>query len=203
ELSVLLKAGVNLKEALDLIQNSQKKKQNKETLKFISQDLVSGQSLSAAVQAQKPFSDYEYYSLKIGEETGTLGQVTEQLGDFFARKNEQRRNLISALTYPVIILTTAVLVVVFMLQFVVPMFQDIFKQQNVELPDITKFIISLSNGMSSYGWVLLLLIAALILSKTLWKKNQRYKQVKDGIILRLPFIGNFVKTVYLSQFTQA
>src|SRR5690606_34753119 len=123
--------------------------------------------------------------------------------DFFARKNEQRRNLISALTYPVIILTTAVLVVVFMLQFVVPMFQDIFKQQNVELPGITKFIISLSNAMKTYGWVLLLLIVALALSKTLWKRNQRYKQLKDGIILRLPFIGNFVKTVYLSQLTQA
>lgn len=203
ELSVLLKAGVNLKESLELIQNSQKKPQNKTILNHISTDLVSGQSLSTAIQAQKPFSDYEYYSLKIGEETGTLGQVTEQLGDFFARKNEQRRNLISALTYPVIILTTAILVVVFMLQFVVPMFQDIFKQQNVELPSITKFIISLSNGMASYGWVMLLLMVALILSKTLWKKNQRYKQVKDGIILRLPFIGNFVKTVYLSQFTQA
>jgi type IV pilus assembly protein PilC len=203
ELSVLLKAGVNLKESLELIQNSQKKPQNKTILNHISTDLVSGQSLSTAIQAQKPFTDYEYYSLKIGEETGTLGQVTEQLGDFFARKNEQRRNLISALTYPVIILTTAVLVVVFMLQFVVPMFQDIFKQQNVELPGITKFIISLSNGMASYGWVMLLLIVALVLSKTLWKKNQRYKQVKDGIVLRLPFIGNFVKTVYLSQFTQA
>lgn len=203
ELSVLLKAGVNLKEALELIHNSQKKAQNKAVLNHISTDLVSGQSLSTTIHAQKPFSDYEYYSLKIGEETGTLGQVTEQLGDFFARKNEQRRNLISALTYPVIILTTAVLVVVFMLQFVVPMFQDIFKQQNVELPGITKFIISLSNGMSDYGWVLLLLIIALVLSKTLWKDNQRYKQVKDGVILRLPFVGNFVKTVYLSQFTQA
>src|SRR5690606_440562 len=203
ELSVLLKAGVNLKEALDLIQNSQKKKQNKETLKFISQDLVSGQSLSNAIRNQKPFTDYEYYSLKIGEETGTLGLVTEQLGDFFARKNEQRRNLISALTYPIIILTTAVLVVVFMLQFVVPMFQDIFKQQNVELPAITKFIIYLSYAMKSYGWVLLILVVVLLFSKTLFNKNRRYKQIKDTLTLKLPFIGNFVKTVYLSQFTQA
>jgi type IV pilus assembly protein PilC len=203
ELSVLLKAGVNLKEALELIQNSQKKKQNKDTLSFITEDLISGQSLSNAIQVQKPFSDYEYYSLRIGEETGTLGQVTEQLGDFFARKNEQRRNLISALTYPIIILTTAVLVVAFMLQFVVPMFEDIFRQQNVELPAITKFIIKLSGLMKDYGWIVLTIIAVLLFSKRLFNKKQGYKRFKDNLILKLPFIGSFVKTVYLSQFTQA
>ena len=203
ELSVLLKAGVNLKVALELIQNSQKKKQNKDTLNFISEDLISGQSLSNAIQVQKPFTDYEYYSLRIGEETGTLGQVTEQLGDFYARKNEQRRNLINALTYPIIILTTAVLVVAFMLQFVVPMFEDIFRQQNVELPAITKFIIKLSGLMKDYGWIVLTIIAVLLFSKRLFNKKQGYKRFKDNLILKLPFIGSFVKTVYLSQFTQA
>lgn len=203
ELSVLLKAGVNLKEALELIEDSQKKKQNQQTVHSISESLVSGQSLSSAILLQEPFSDYEYYSLKIGEETGTLGRVTEQLGDFFARKNEQRRNLISALTYPVIILTTAVLVVVFMLQFVVPMFEDIFKQQNVELPTITKFIISLSGLIKDYGWVLLLLIVALLLSRAFLNKNPRFKKMKDKIIMNIPYVGNFVRTVYMSQFTQA
>lgn len=203
ELSVLLKAGITLKDALELIQNSQKKKQNSETLGFISQDIISGQSLSEAIDHQKDFTNYEYYSIKIGEETGTLIQVAEQLGDFYARKNEQRRNLISALTYPMIILTTAVLVVAFMLQFVVPMFQDIFRQQNVELPGITKFIISASEFMKSYGWIFLIAIVASIGLRTFFNKKHWYRKTKDAFILKLPFIGNFVKTVYLSQFTQA
>lgn len=203
ELSVLLKAGVNLKKGLELIHDSQKKKQNKEVLQTMSQDIVAGQAFSEAVKSKKQFTDYEYYSLKIGEETGTLAQVAEQLGGFFARKNEQRRNLISALTYPVIILTTAVLVVAFMLQFVVPMFQDIFKQQNVELPMITKVIIKLSNFMQSYGWLLILLVIGMFLSRMLLNKNEWYRRTKDNLILKLPFFGNFVKTVYLSQFTQA
>ena len=203
ELSVLLKAGVNLKEALELLENSQKKKLNKEILNFISHDIVSGQSLSEAINKQKPFTDYEYYSLKIGEETGTLARVSEQLGGFFARKNEQRRNLISALTYPIIILSTAVLVVIFMLQFVVPMFQDIFKQQNVELPGITKLIINLSMFIKRYGWLLILMVITLLTSKMLLNKKEWYKRSKDSFILKIPFIGNFVKTVYLSQFTQA
>ncbi|MGC1633478.1 MAG: type II secretion system F family protein [Gelidibacter sp.] len=203
EMSVLLKAGVNLKEGLELIADSQSKKQNQEIINAISESLVSGHSISEAIKLQKPFTDYEFYSLKIGEETGTLGRVMEQLGGFFARKNEQRRNLISALTYPIIILTTAVLVVVFMLQFVVPMFQDIFKQQNVELPAITEFIIQLSDLMKNYGWLFLVLIIALLLSRTFLNKTPWFKKLKDTIILKTPYVGNFVKTVYLSQFTQA
>lgn len=203
ELSVLLKAGITLKDGLELIQNSQKKKQNKAVLNVISNDIVSGQSLSEALKSQKQFTDYEYYSIKIGEETGTLFQVTEQLGGFFARKNEQRRNLISALTYPIIILSTAVLVVAFMLRFVVPMFQDIFKQQNVELPAITEFIIALSEFVGDYGWVVFLGVLILLLSKSFLKKKKRFKQLKDTFVLKLPFIGNFVKAIYLSQFTQA
>ncbi len=203
ELGVLLKAGVSLKECLELIENSQKKKQNKDVLNKIGLDVVSGQSLSDALSKNNQFTSYEYYSIKIGEETGTLARVSEQLGGFFARKNEQRRNLISALTYPVIILSTAILVVAFMLNYVVPMFQDIFKQQGVELPTITKLIIKVSEFMQSYGLILLFIIIAIITSQSFLNKKKRFKQLKDKLILKLPFIGNFVKTVYLSQFTQA
>ncbi|AXP80836.1 Type II secretion system protein F [Mariniflexile rhizosphaerae] len=203
ELSVLLKAGITLKDGLELIQSSHKKKQTKAALQEIYNAIISGESLSEALKKQKQFTDYEYYSIKIGEETGTLFQVTEQLGNFYARKNEQHRNLVSALTYPVIILSTAVLVVVFMLRYVVPMFQDIFRQQGVELPAITKFIISLSEFVGSYGWLMLVAIIAMMASKPLFNKNKRYKQFKDTLILKLPFIGNFVKAIYLSQFTQA
>ncbi len=203
ELSVLLKAGVSLKESLELIAKSQKKTQNKVIIDRISTEIISGQSLSEALKTHKQFTNYEFYSIQIGEETGTLSRVIEQLGSFFARKNEQRRNLISALTYPIIILGTAVLVVLFMLHYVVPMFQDIFEQQGVELPAITKFIIRASELLSSYGWVLLVVFILLLFIKPLLKRNKRGKEIVDKIILKLPFVGNFIKTVYLSQFTQA
>lgn len=203
ELSVLLKAGISLKDGLDLLQNSQNKKPNKEVLNTICDSIISGKSLSEALKSHKQFTDYEYYSIKIGEETGTLSQVSEQLGSFFARKNEQRRNLISALTYPIIILSTAVLVVTFMLWFVVPMFQDIFKQQNVELPAITEFIINISEFVGNYGWLMLFFVIGAFVLKSLLEKKRKFKQYKDAFILKLPFIGNFAKVIYLSQFTQA
>jgi len=203
ELSILLKAGITLKEGLFLLQENQKKEQQKLFYKAMGDLLVSGMSFSEVVHAKSEFTEYEYYSIKIGEETGTLYKITEELGTFFARKNEQRRNLINALTYPIIIVVTAVLVVIFMLRMVVPMFQDIFKQNNVELPGITKFIIAASDFIGAYGWWLLGCFILALFFRKLITKNETFKKRRDYIALRLPFIGNFIKSVYLAQFTQA
>ena len=203
ELSVLLSAGVSLKEALELLYNSQKKKTAKEILATVVADLIDGQSMSEAIRVHKAFTQYEYYSIKIGEETGTLAEVVKQLGEFFGRKNQQRRDVMSALTYPIIILSTALLVVIFMLQFVVPMFQDIFRQNKVSLPGITEFIINVSEFLKSYGWLIFIGIITLFSSRFLFNKQEWYRRFKDPFLLKLPFFGDFIKTVYLSQFTQA
>lgn len=203
ELSMLLKAGITLKDGLELIENTLRKNKPKKILQEFSEAIVAGASLSDAIKRHKEFSDYEYFSLKIGEETGTLVQVSEQLGAFFMRKNEQRRQVISAMTYPSIILSTAVLVVGFMLHFIVPMFQDIFEQQNVELPAITKFIINTSEFMKSYGWLFIVLIFSIFFFRTFFHKKIWYNKAKDTFVSKLPFLGEFIKKVYLSQFTQA
>jgi len=203
ELSVLLNAGINLRKGLALLENTEKKEKPKKILQSIIHAVEAGSSFSDALKQHTEFTEYEYYSIKIGEETGTLAKVSEQLGDFFSRKNEQRRHIVSALTYPIIILSTAVLVVVFMLQFVVPMFQDIFKQQKVELPAITAFIIDCSFFVKNYGGLVLLFIVILFIANIFLSKKKKVKRFKDSILIRLPYIGKFVKTVYLSQFTQA
>lgn len=203
ELAVLLKAGISLKAGLELISKSQKKQHNKTLIDTISQNIVSGKTLSEALKMHKEFTNYEFYSVLIGEETGTLGDVIAQLGIFFSKKNEQRRNLISALTYPVIILSTAVLVVVFMLRYVVPMFQDIFKQQGVTLPPITQFIIKTSNILTEYGWLFFVLVLPVAFAKPIMHRYPKLKHVLDKLTLKLPFIGKFIKMIYISQFTQA
>ncbi len=203
ELGVLLKAGITLKNSLELIEEALKKSNQKQTVHSIYEDVISGNSLSEAIKKHNVFTEYEYYSIKIGEETGTLTEVAIQLSQFYYRKNEQRRQLISALTYPTIILTTAVLVVIFMLHYVVPMFQDIFEQQNVELPTITKFIISCSEFIKQNGFILVACCLMVFGARLLFRKQAWYKKLKDRIVLKLPFIGEFVRTVYLSQFTQA
>lgn len=202
-MGVLLKAGINLKDSLALIQENQKKEKQQAFYGEMVDELVAGKSFFELLRERPEFSEYEYYSVKIGEETGTLTRIIEELGKFYERKNEQRRGLMNALTYPIIILCTAVLVVVFMLRMVVPMFEDIFKQNGVDLPAITKMIISVSNFIRDYGWLVLVLIGGLLVLRKTFSKKEWYKTGKDKILMKIPYIGNFISTVYLAQFTQA
>jgi type II secretory pathway component PulF len=203
ELSVLLKAGITIKEALTLIVDSLKKASDKQLIETILQNVINGQPLSEALLNSKSFSEYEFYSLKIGEETGTTSQVAYELGIFYERKNEQKRIIIAALTYPSIVLSTALLVIIFMLSYVVPMFEDIFKQNKMELPMLTKSIVKLSSIVKSFGLYGVLLIIGLLIIGQLFKENQAYKRTLHYLLLKIPVLGPFISKVYLAQFTQA
>lgn len=203
ELAVLLKAGITFKEGLSLIVESLKKNADKELIRSILNEVVNGKPFSEALLASKSFSEYEYYSIQIGEETGTTAQVCFELGHFFERKNEQKRIIIAALTYPSIVLGTAVLVVIFMLSYVVPMFEGIFKQNNMELPFLTQAIVKLSVLTITFGPYFFIAILLLIFSTQFFKENPKYKKTLHYILIRIPIIGPFMTKVYLAQFTQA
>lgn len=203
ELSVLLKAGLELKDALELIGTEQKKDADQQIFNSIIEHLIDGKNFSDAIKKQNHFSDYEYYSLQIGEKTGTLQKVTLQLGDFYKRKNEQRRIIVGALSYPIVVLTTAFLAVFFMLKMVVPMFADIFKQNKVELPWITQKIVSISNSLQkNYVWFFIL-IFILFIFVTVFKNKIWYQKFSTQLLLKIPFVGDFVRKIRIAQFTQA
>lgn len=203
ELYVLLNAGLTLKDALILIAEEQKKDKNKTLIEEIIKELINGKNLSEAIKHKKEFSAYEYHSLKIGEQTGTIQNISKELGIFYKRKNEQKRIILSALSYPIVVLFTAFLAILFMLQFVVPMFADIFKQNKVELPWITKQILTASTFFQAYWWYLVFFMIAIIIGKQLVKNKEWYQKYTALILLKTPFIGEFIRKVKVAQFTQA
>jgi len=203
ELSVLLNAGITLKNSLTLIAEEQKKKADKALIEKIIENLIVGKSLSEAVKQANVFSEYEYYSLKIGEETGSLQKVTNELGLFYRRKNEQRRNILNALSYPIIVMITALFAVIFMLQFVVPMFVGIFKQNKVELPWLTKVIVAISESFQQNFGLMVLLILTLIILRFFMVKKQWYKKFASNLLLKIPYVGELTRKIYIAQFTQA
>lgn len=200
ELSVLLKSGVNLKHALDIIIESQTKEKDLDLIKKLNASILQGQSFASALENDNNFTAYEFHAIKIGEQTGQLAFVTNDLADYYKKKNEQKRQIISSLTYPFIVLITAFIVVFFMLKYVVPMFEDIFKQNKVELPFLTKIIVKFSHLLQTYGLLIMAVIVILILG---WKflKNKQWLRKNSGIILlHLPILGPFAKKIYLTQF---
>lgn len=164
-------------------------------------NVVKGASLSDTVQQSNKFSTYEYQSIRIGEETGKLGEVVlKELALYYKSKIGQRRKIISALTYPIIVLCTSFGAVFFMLKFVVPMFADVFTRFGGELPWITAFILRVSNVIdSAFIWVLLVSIAIFIFlyinRKKIW-----YRKWSTHIILKIPVVGEIIRKIHLARF---
>jgi type IV pilus assembly protein PilC len=201
ELSMLLLSGVDLKTAFDLVLIDYQKKKESKLFENIRDIVLQGDSLSEALRKQKgKFSDYEYYSVQIGEETGKLGEVLKELANYYKNKIAQRRKIISALTYPIIVLCTSFGAVFFMLKFIVPMFADVFIRFGGELPWITAFILRISNFMDQTFWYGILLFVGLIVFLAINKKKTWYRKWASKIILRIPLAGDIVCKVHLARF---
>lgn len=200
ELSTLLEAGVDIRTALDLIKEEQKKKKIKAVFDDVLQQVVTGNTLSGALKRNRPFTSYEYFSVQIGEETGKLLQVLKELSVFFQKKIRQRRQISGALMYPAVVLVVAFSAASFLLTYVVPMFSDVFRRFGNDLPAVTKAVISLSAFLKKFSgifFILLMTLAGIII----WQRKKNwYRQLSAGLLLKIPVIGVIVQKIYLSRF---
>lgn len=203
ELQVLLTAGVDIRTTLELISSEQKKKSQQELVQKLNELIVAGKSLSTAMQTCKEFSAYEYFSVQIGEESGKLNQVLKELSNYYKSKIKQRRQLISALTYPSVILFTSFAAIFFMLNFIVPMFSDIFKRFGNDLPWITQQIVYLSESLRENIWWISLLIVSLGIFLYTQKDSSLYRKYSTKLILKIPVIGSLIHKINLARFSNS
>jgi len=200
ELSSLLEAGINLKSSFELITADQQQEKDKILFTGIQQEVLNGVPFSAALQATGRFSLYEVYSLQIGEETGKLIEVLQDLARFYQNKIKQRRKIVSSLTYPCVVMATSFGAVFFMLKFVVPMFGDVFKRFGGHLPWVTEKIIGLSNALGRYFLPFLLLVAIGTAFIFRVRKTASFRKIASGILMKTPLAGNLVQKIYLARF---
>lgn len=201
ELAILLEAGVDIKTSLELLGEEQKKERLSTLFMGIKEAIISGSSLSQAAKRTGEFSNYEYYSLQIGEESGKLIPVLYELAQYFHKKVDQRRQIIKALSYPSVVLLTAVGAVFFMISFVIPMFSDVFKQLGGDLPVITKFVIRLSTALRVTFPYLAAGLAAVVGLLFSQKEKFWFKKYSSLLLMKLPLAGNLISRIYLARFS--
>ena len=200
ELWGLLQAGVDTRTALELVAAEFKKKKIKEIFSNVLNMVVSGITLSAALKKANEFSTYEYYSIQIGEESGKLLQVLKELADYFNKKIKQRRQIIGAIIYPVVVLVVAFGAVSFMVTYVVPMFSDTFKRFGNDLPPITRAVIDVSSFIKKFSGLFVLVVLAVIAFGIWQSKKVWFRSMSSELILRMPVIGGIIRKIYLSRF---
>ena len=191
EFATLLNSGVDFRQALEILKKQQKKKVHQDFIANITKQVVRGKSLYEAFKDSGEFSAYEYYSVKIGEETRKLGDVLIELSYFFDRKVKMKRQMVSVFTYPSFVLLLTLGVLYFMLRFVVPMFSSVFKQFGKELPSLTKKIIVLSENFSLILIVFFATLIILVALHFIYQKNNTYKAVRSKMLLKIQECGKF------------
>ena len=200
ELSILLSAGVDIKNALELIAEDQVKRKDKELVSSIKEQVVRGMSLSETLKKTGLFSDYEVFSIQIGEETGSVAIIMEELSAFFKNKIKQKRQAVSALTYPLIVLCTSIAVLAFMLNVIVPMFSDVFLRFGGQLPFITELVIDASDLAGRLFWPVFLGAAILGLWLYSIRRKESFRKFTSESLLRVPVLGELIRKIYLARF---
>ncbi|MBK8562376.1 MAG: type II secretion system F family protein [Saprospiraceae bacterium] len=203
ELSVLLSAGLDIQKALTLIEESRTKKSVQGIIARIREQVIAGSALSEALHASGDFTAYETVSIRIGEESGKLTTVLNELSDFFTKTVKFRQQLLGALSYPIFVTGFAFTVVFFLLKYLVPMFSDVYKRFDSELPAITQRIIWLSDWVGRYGSLLLLAFVGIGALLYFWRKQTWLRKASATLLLRLPLFGDIVKQIYLARFCQS
>ncbi len=204
QLATLVGAGLPLVQGLTSVRDQMTNKPLKEIVSQVITEVESGSALSAALGHHPKTFDEIYISLiAAGEASGTLDKSLERL----ATQQEKDAAILSkvrgALVYPVIVLLVLVAVVIFMLTTVLPSVQGLYKDlPGVELPFVTQLLLSLSNAVSHFWWVFLLLggIGGYVFVHYLHTENGR--SVADSFKLRSPGIGKLFQKLYMARFAR-
>lgn len=196
----LIDAGIDIRNAFEVLENQIKSKKTRDKIAEIRKEVVNGKTLSDSMADSNYFSKYEYFSIRIGEETGKLNDVLSQLHVFFEEKMAQKKQVVSALSYPILIFVSSIGAVAFMMLFIIPLFEEIFTRFGNQLPWITRQILAISEFFQSNGWYFLIIAAILIVLNKVLDSNGNVQKFKEGVVLKIPVFGELYRTIYLARF---
>lgn len=200
QLAVLLKAGVPLLQALELL-IEQFKGRLHSVLVTIKDEVKGGVSLADAMQRYPRVFDTIYVQLvRAGEASGKLDEILVRLTEYLERRETIKRRIRSALQYPIIQLVIAVGVVIILLTAVVPQLQGLFEAQGERLPLTTKIMMAASDIIKKYFLIVIAVIIAAVGGFIYWKRTASGSYLFDKIKLKIPIIKYVAKTSAVVQF---
>ncbi|MEY4640712.1 MAG: hypothetical protein RLZZ227_706 [Pseudomonadota bacterium] len=192
-LCTLVEARVPLDKALTLLEGITEKEHMKRLVASIRRDVKEGKSLADAME-QRPevFSRLYFNMVRAGETGGILDQLLPDLAHFLETTEETRKQVISAMMYPLILLFVGILSVSLLLIFVVPQFTAMFEDVGSDIPPSAQFLLDLSEGIQSYGWLVLPLIALGVYGWRWVNADPDRRRAKDKWLLSVPLLGGLL-----------
>ena len=203
QFSTMIDAGLPLVQGLTILSEQMENKTFKNILKQVTRDVEGGSTLADAMRRHPKVFDNLFVNLiAAGEVGGMLDIILQRLASYIEKSQKLKSRIKGAMTYPLVVMAIAIIVITVILVFVIPVFEDMFAGVGSALPAPTQFVVSLSRFMKgNIHFVIAGIIAAVFLLKQ-YRKSKGGRKKTDAIALKLPVFGPLLKKVAVARFTR-
>jgi type IV pilus assembly protein PilC len=203
ELLALVRAGLPILSALDLLRERGQQSRLRSLLEVVRNEIKGGAALSAAMARHaQVFGPLYTASLRAGEQSGNFVDALTRYVEYQKRILTLRQRLRAALTYPAILVTASLAVIVFLLTFVVPTFSTIYGDMDAELPVATRILVGITGQLKRLLPLAALAVTALGLALWRWRLTPEGRRLTDRWILALPWVGTLISGYLFSRFAR-
>ena len=204
QLATMMKAGVPLVQSFEIVGNGHENKNMSDLILAIKADVEGGSSLTEALRKFPLYFDDLYCSLvQAGEHAGILEAILDNVATYKEKSEAMKAKVKSALFYPAAVIIMAIIVVSILLLFVIPVFEDMFKNFGADLPAPTQFVVDMSRGLQEWWWLIFGTMGLIIISFSYFKKRSRkMREVLDRLILKVAVIGPIMEKASLSRYAR-
>ena len=204
QLATMLTAGIPMVQAFEIIGVGHDKPAMQKLVLSIKSDIETGNALNQALAKHPLYFDDLFVNLvEAGEHAGALETVLEKIATYKEKTEALKKKIKKALYYPAAVLAVAVIVTVILLIFVIPQFESLFKGFGADLPAFTQFVVGMSRWMQAKGWLLLIVVVAVVVTFAyFYKRSRPMRQFIDRMSLGVPVIGPILKKAAIARFSR-
>tara|TARA_R110001599_G_scaffold65838_2_gene185891 strand:+ start:141377 stop:142597 length:1221 start_codon:yes stop_codon:yes gene_type:complete len=204
QMATMLKAGVPLVQSFEIVAEGSEKPKMQELVNTIRNDVAAGGGLAPSLAKHPRMFDDLFCSLVAsGEDSGTLEIMLDRVATYKEKTEQLKAKIKKALTYPIAVVVVAIVVTGILLIKVVPQFADTFRSFGSDLPAFTLFVLSISNFVQDWWFVILLMIiAAIFVFREAKIRSVKFSELLDRIALRLPIFGSIVHDSVIARFSR-
>ncbi|MBZ0333188.1 type II secretion system F family protein [Marinobacter sp. AL4B] len=202
QLATMMKAGVPLVQSFDIVADGLDNKGLQELVMSIRNDISSGTGFAQALRRHPKYFDDLYCNLvESGEQAGALETMLDRIATYLEKTEILKKKVKKAMTYPIAVIVVAIVVTAILLIKVVPQFESLFSGFGAELPVFTQMVVRLSEWMQTWWFVVFLgIVGSIFLFKEAKRRSQKFSDVVDKYVLKLPIIGEILDKSAVAKF---
>lgn len=203
QLSILQDSGLPILRSLKILEANNKPGKLKNALMDVCDEIEGGATMSEAMaKSPKVFNRLYVNMIKAGEAGGALETILQRLADFMERAESLKRKVKGALIYPVVVVLVACAILTFIMIKIVPTFEEMFEEFELDLPAVTVLLIALSNYIVRYGFLLVVIPLCFLLMTKLIRKFKQGRMGYDMFIIKVPIFGGLIEKNILARTTR-